>query len=327
VTPPLTREQVASLTSRLKRLNDPADGEAVLSLVRLLHEVGRRDLPLGRVFEGHVDALQIVMRYGSAAQAERIAGIARAGGVLGVWNADRTGDPTRLEDGRLTGAKAFASGAGLLSHALVTIDEAGGRQLLIIDLEQHLPELDTGWWRVSGMQRSETHVARWRGVGVDDAMRIGEPGDYVREPWFSGGAIRFAAVQAGGIAAVVDRTRDHLVAQQRDGDPHQRARLADLYCAAQSAADAVARAARHWSPEDVPRTLAYVAAARAAVYSAGETVLTLAQAAVGVQAMFVDHPLSEVLTDLSTYLRQPAPDLQRDRTGEAVAAGLLRPYL
>jgi alkylation response protein AidB-like acyl-CoA dehydrogenase len=210
---------------------------------------------------------------------------------------------------------------------LVTVDVEGARQLLLLDLQQTPPEFDTRWWRVSGMQRSETHRARWQNVAVDADICIGKPGDYVREPWFSGGAIRFAAVQAGAIAAVVDHTRDHLVAQQRDSDPHQRARLADLYRAAQSAADAVAQAAEHWSLTDVAATLAHVSAARAAVYAAGETVLTIAQAAIGVQAMFVEHPVNAVLTDLSTYLRQPGPDAQRDRVGEAVASGLLRPCL
>ena len=177
------------------------------------------------------------------------------------------------------------------------------------------------------MQRSETHLVTWAEESLPSDAVVGAPGDYVREPWFSGGAIRFAAVQAGGVAAVVDGVRDHLKAQRRDGDPHQRARLAELYTVAQSAADAVARAAAHWSADEVPRTLANVAAARVAVYVAGERVLSLAPAAVGVQAMFLNHPLSAVLADLSTYLRQPGPDAQRDRLGEAVSSGLVSPVL
>ena len=55
--------------------------------------------------------------------------------------------------------------------------------------------------------------------------------------------------------------------------------------------------------------------------------ITLAQAAIGVQAMFVDHPLSAMLADLNVYLRQPAPDAQRARLGAAVAAGLVSPSL
>lgn len=327
MTAPLTLASIAGLTPRLESLTDPTDARALLRLLRLLYDVGRSDVPLGRIFEGHVDALQIISRYGSAEQKQRAEAAARDGGAFGVWNADQSGEPLAYDQAFLTGAKAFASGAGLLTHALVTVDAAGTRQLLLLDLRQTPPELDTSWWRVSGMQRSETHLARWRQVAVSEDVRIGKPGDYVREPWFSGGAIRFAAVQAGAIAAVVDHTRDHLVAQGRDGDPHQRTRLADLYRAAQSAAGAVAQAAEHWSLTDVSATLAYVSAARVAVYAAGESVLTIAQAAIGVQAMFIDHPVNAALTDLATYLRQPGPDVQRDRVGEAVASGLLRPCL
>ncbi|SOB88266.1 hypothetical protein SAMN06297144_3414 [Sphingomonas guangdongensis] len=324
---PLTRGDVAALTARLSRLDDPSDNAALLALLRVLYDVGRRDLPLGRLFEGHVDALQIIARYGTEQQRAGVEAAAFDGAAFGVWNADRPGEPTQLRNGRLHGSKAFASGAGVLSHALISVDADGGRQLLLIDLAATPPTIDRTWWRVTGMQRSETHLVSWNDQALPAEAVIGAPGDYVREPWFSGGAIRFAAVQAGGIAAVVNGVRDHLTAQDRAGDPHQRARLAELYLAAQSAADAVARAAAGWSTRDVPRTLALVAAARAAVYAAGERVLALAPAAVGVQAMFIDHPLSGQLTDLSTYLRQPAPDLQRDRLGEAVASALVAPEL
>jgi hypothetical protein len=323
MTSPVTRAQLAALTADLPSVSDPKDSDAHLALLRLLYAVGRRDLPLGRVFEGHVDALQIVTRYGTPPQRAAAQHAARRGAAFGVWNADLPGEPLTLAADRLSGGKAFASGAGLLSHALVSVDAVGGRQLLLLDLARTPPAIDRSWWRVTGMQRSETHIVRWGDAPIGPEAPIGLPGDYVREPFFGGGAIRFAAVQAGGIAGVVDAVREHLVTQRRDQDPIQRGRLADLYGAAQAAADAVTRAARGWSPDDIPFTLALVAAARTAVYSAGETVLTLAQAAVGLQAMFVDHPLATLLTDLAVYLRQPAPDLQRDRAGEAVAGGLL----
>lgn len=323
----IERSTIAALTADLPTLGDPESPDALLTLLRTLYAVGCRDLPLGRLFEGHVDALQIVARYGTLEQRARAEQAARGGGAFGVWNADQPGDPLRFDVDRLTGAKAFASGAGILSHAIVSVDAPGGRQLILLDLAEAPAAIDRGWWRVTGMQRSETHVVRWQDQPLPSDALIGAPGDYVREPWFSGGAIRFAAVQAGGVAALADRTRDHLVAQRRDGDPHQRVRLAGLYRAAQSAADAVARAARLWSADDMPQTLAHVAAARVAVYAAGEEALTLAQAAAGVQAMFVDHPLAAMLSDLAVYLRQPGPDAQRDRVGAAVAAGLLRPEL
>ncbi|MFV0624385.1 acyl-CoA dehydrogenase [Sphingomonas sp. ac-8] len=327
MTATIERADIAALTGQLAQFDDPRDDAARLALLRTLYAVGRHDLPLGRVFEGHVDALQIVSRYGTSAQRTAAHAAAREGAVFGVWNADDPEAPATLADLRLSGGKAFASGAGIVTHALVSVDAKGGRQLLLVDLAGAPPAIDRSWWRVTGMQRSETHRVRWDAAPLPPAAAIGAPGDYVREPWFSGGALRFAAVQAGGIAAVVDQVRDHLVAAGRADDPHQAVRLADLFLAAQGAADAVAAAAHGWQDDAVERTLAGVAAARVAVYQAGERVLMLAQAAVGVQAMFLDHPLAATLADLAVYLRQPGPDAQRTRTGAAVAAGLLTPTL
>jgi hypothetical protein len=324
---PLDRTAIAALTGKLTTFADPDGPAALLDLLRLLYAVGRSDLPLARLFEGHVDALQIVSRLGTSIQVAASQEAARRGAAFGVWNADLPGNPLLWQNGALQGGKAFASGAGVLSHALVSVDGEGGRQLLLIDLDQAEPAIDRSWWQVTGMQRSETHVVRWSGQPLSTGAIVGAAGDYVREPWFSGGAIRFAAVQAGGIAAVVDQARDHLVAQERAADPIQCARLAELFLAAQGAADAVAAAAGHWNEHDVAGTLAHVAAARVAVYEAGERVLTLAQAAVGVQAMFREHPLATSLSDLAVYLRQPGPDAQRARVGRAVADKLLSPTL
>ena len=186
--------------------------------------------------------------------------------------------------------------------------------------------IDSSFWSVVGMQRSATHIVRWNGAAIEPGDLIGAPGDYLREPWFSGGALRFAAVQAGGIAALVDRTRDHLVAAGRAADPHQAGRLAALYGVAEAAAGAIRTATERWFG-DADARLQLVAAARAAVYQAGDRALMLAQEAVGVQALFVDHPLSATITDLSMYLRQPGPDAQRMVVGAAVADGILRPAL
>ena len=318
---------IARLQALLPGLSDPASPEELIALLRILHAVGRRDLPLGRLFEGHVDALQIVSRYAGEATAQAALENARRGGTFGVWNAELVGEPLRLERGRLSGGKSFASGAGLLSHALVAADSSEGRQLILIDLGRAPPEIDRNWWKTVGMQRSQTHVVRWADVPIDEADLVGRPDDYVREPWFSGGALRFVAVQAGGIAALFDQVRDHLVKAGRAGDPLQAARLADLFNIAELAGAAVRGAARRWFRETDALRLARVAAARVQIGDLGERALGVAQQAVGVQGLFEAHPLAAAVTDLMVYLRQPAPDAQRLRVGQAVAEKLLVPGL
>ncbi|QNE32139.1 acyl-CoA dehydrogenase [Sphingomonas sp. NBWT7] len=306
---------------------DPGDAAAYLTLLRPLYAAGRRDLPLGRLLEGHVDAVQIVQRYGDVGQQAALAAALAGGAMLGVWNAALPGVPLMLDGGRLEGGKSYASGAGVLSHALVTADTPAGQQLLLLDLASVVPAIERDWWRVTGMQRSETHQARWRGAAVPDDALIGAPGCYATEPHFSGGALRFVAVHAGGIAALFDHTRDHLVAAARADDPFQAARLAELFALAAGAAATVRDTACGWFEDEGEARLARVAAARLAVTEAAERAIILAQQAVGLLGQFLAHPLAATLADLSVYVRQPAPDAQRLRVGRAVRDGLLSPDL
>ncbi|MFN3777131.1 acyl-CoA dehydrogenase [Sphingomonas parapaucimobilis] len=309
---------------------DPQTADELIALLARLYGIGRRDLPLARLVEGHVDAAQIVRRYGSAAQVDVLGRALARGATLGVWNAGWQGEALRLDDGRLSGGKSYASGAGVLSHALVTADTSDGVQLLLLDLSRIPPAVDSDWWRVIGMQRSETHRVRWDHAPVTDADRIGRPGCYTREPFFSGGALRFVAVHAGGVAGICDLSRDHLVAAGRADDPFQAARLAELFALADGAAAIVRRTARLWFEDaeggDEPR-LARVAAARLAVADAAERAMVVAREAVGLASQFHSHPLSAMLSDLAVYLRQPAPDAQRLRVGRGVLQGLLVPAL
>lgn len=318
---------ITQAQAELASFADPSDATALQQLLRMLYALGRRDLPLGRLFEGHVDALQIIARYAAPDLADAAVAAARQGATFGVWNAGLPGEPLRLAEDALFGGKSYASGAGILSHVLVTADTDAGPQLLLLDLARVPPRIDAEWWEVIGMARSQTHIVRWDGAPVDAAARIGAPQDYIREPWFSGGALRFVAVHAGGVAALFDQVRDHLNATGRAADPHQRARLADLFGLADLAASAVRVTATAWFAEPDATRLPRVAAARLQVADLAQRAILLAQEAVGLQGLFHAHPLSATLTDLMVYLRQPAPDAQRAKVGAAAAAGDLGPKL
>lgn len=318
------RSALAALHDLLPVRGDPATPADLLTLLRFLYGIARRDLPLARLFEGHVDALQIIARYADADTAHDAAASAARGGAFGVWNAALPDEPLRVADGRLSGGKRYASGAGLLSHALAGADTPEGNRLVLIDLDASQPNIDRNWWKVVGMQRSQTHVVRWERADPASFRFVGNPGDYAREPFFSGGALRFVACHAGGVAALFDHVRDHLAATGRADDPHQAGRLADLYLNAQAAAAAVGAAAATWG---TPGYVDHVAAARVAVTDCAERAMAAAQQAVGLGGMFVGHPLSATLTDLMVYLRQPMPDAQRMRVGAAAAGGVLVPEL
>ena len=98
---------------------------ATLPLLRVLQHVGRGNLAVGRVYEGHLNALLLIQQLGSAAQVARYAADARAGHLFGVWNTEDPAEGVHLEalpNGRyhLRGTKTFASGAGHVSRPLIT---------------------------------------------------------------------------------------------------------------------------------------------------------------------------------------------------------------
>ncbi len=284
-------------------------------LAAVLRLLGYGSLALGRIYEGHVNALQLVACYGAPGQRERLFSDARDGHLFGVWNTEPPEGGLALQDGAdsmsLTGVKTFASGAGYVTRALVTTRGPGGSGtlMLVVPLETGT-RADLSAWRAHGMRASATGTLDFSGVVVTAEDVLGEPDDYFRQPDFSGGAWRFAAVQLGGIESVFDAWRGHLAATGRGGDPHQLARLGEGAIAVEGARLWVERAAGTASDAALPpeRVVALVNLARLAVERAGLDVLQLAQRSVGLQGFLRPHPLERLSRDLATYLRQPGPD-------------------
>jgi alkylation response protein AidB-like acyl-CoA dehydrogenase len=285
------------------------------TLATVLRLVGYGSLALGRVYEGHVNALDLVARYGRPDQRDRLFADARAGHLFGVWNTEPPGGGLVLTAGRrglrLGGVKTFASGAGHVTRALVTARREGeaGTLILVVPLERGT-RADLSAWQAQGMRASATGTVDFTDLPVGAEAVLGSPDDYQRQPVFSGGAWRFAAVQLGGIEAVFDAWRAHLTRLGRGEDPHQLARLGEGALALEGARNWVTRgAATVWDaalPAD--RVVACINLVRLAVERAGLDVLQLAQRSVGLQGFLRGHPLERLSRDLATYLRQPGPD-------------------
>ncbi|GAB6845731.1 alkylation response protein AidB-like acyl-CoA dehydrogenase [Methylorubrum rhodinum] len=288
-----------------------SEPEQVGALRRLLTETGRDSLPVGRLFEGHVNALALVLRYADPGTREALARDARDGHLFGVWNTEPKENGLTLDAvGRLHGAKSFASGAGFVTRPLVTARMPDGRSLMLVMRLKAGERADLGEWRVHGMRATATGTVDFSGLSLSDGAVIGAPDDYSRQPFFFAGAWRFLAVQLGGMEAVVEIFRTHMRDTGRGGDPHQQARFGRSLIALESCRLLVARAAEVAAAEALApeRVVACVNLARAAIDQAGLDVLTLAQRSVGLAGFLDDHPLEAQMRDLATYLRQPAPD-------------------
>ena len=295
------------------------------ALLRVLAAVGRGDLSVGRIFEGHVNALTLIAGHGSPDQRRALRGVAEAGGLFGVWNTDDPGDPLRIEGGRLVGRKTFASGVDGLAQAIVTVEEGAGRQMLVVPVGGL--GVDRGWWRPLGMRASGSHVADFTGLRLRPEWRLGGPGDYIAQPWFSAGAIRFLAVHVGGMHAVLDLAAAHLGRTGRSDNPHQALRLARMGGAVETGYLWLARVAELWAaaaggdPAAGRRLLAAANGARLVVEAAALSVLEEAERAIGAAGFIAPHPFERLVRDLRTYLRQPNPDGAATAFGAAVAAG------
>ncbi|UIJ73127.1 acyl-CoA dehydrogenase family protein [Aurantimonas sp. HBX-1] len=313
-------------------LGDPPIGPGETgSLLRLLAGVGRGDLSTGRIFEGHVNALILIDQHGTAIQRREWFAEARAGRLFGVWNTDMPAAPLRLEGGVLAGGKNFASGVDGLSRAIVTVPEEAGRLMLMVPLDG-LP-VDRSWWKPLGMRASGSHLVDFAGVTPEPGWFLGEPGAYVAEPWFGGGAIRFAAVHVGGMHAVFDVALDHLRRTGRAEDPYQAHRIARMGIAVETGYAWLDRAAEAWDAAVVAggegppaaRLTATANATRSAVEAAAMSVLEEAERAVGAAGFIAPHRLERLVRDLRTYLRQPNPDGALRSAGLAMARGEWRP--
>jgi alkylation response protein AidB-like acyl-CoA dehydrogenase len=295
-------------------------GEAAAVLLTILSTLGSGSLPLGRLYEGHVNAIALAGRYGDLWQLARMAAEAHGGELFGVWAADDATGLRLCREGserRLRGQKILCSGASFIERPLVTARDDEGRTWMLTPKLKRGERADLSTWTAQGMRASATGVVNFDGVAVSDDDIVGESDDYHRQPAFSGGAWRFAAVQVGGMQALFDELRRHLVNTGRGEDPHQSARFGQATMALETAALWVERAAIVAETGEHPAdsVVAYVNLARSAVEREALRLMELVHRSVGLAAYMRPNPIELISRDLATYLRQPGPD--RALTGAA----------
>ena len=303
----------APLPCNLGGLGLGTESDGALALADVLRLIGCGSQSVGRLYEAHVNVVRLLARYGSAAQLHGVAALALSGQMFGLWVTDAPDAPAHLVDtGVLHGAKAPCSGAGYLTHALITARMSDGGTRMAMVGPVPAANADRSGWGVQGMRAACNGRVVLEGIPV--SMLIGADGDYLRQPDFSAGAWRGSAVALGGLETLVAKMRAALVARERAADPHQRARIGESLIALETARMWVWRAALLGESEggdaaDIANT---VNLARIAVENAGLDILRLAQRSLGLAAFRAGTLIELLLRDLATYLRQPAPDITLD---------------
>lgn len=295
-----------------------------------LRTLGRANLSVTRLFEGHMNAVKLAFLYGEAGLREALAGRVRDGLLLGVWGADDPAAPLRIErdgEGRilLSGAKRFASGLGLVGEALVTAATDEGPQMVLVPADED-ERSDLAPWRMRGMRASNSGRYDFTGIVVDGSRAVGRPGDYLAEPHFEGGVWRYAAAHCGAAEALWEAMVDHLVERGRASDPHQQRRIAQAAIAIETARLWLSRAACEVEAPRAPAGKAMLALlAREATEESCRAVIDCVQRALGMAAHEQGTRIERTIRDLEVFLCQAAPDAKRARVAARLVETGARP--
>ncbi|HEY2770454.1 MAG TPA: acyl-CoA dehydrogenase family protein [Solirubrobacteraceae bacterium] len=304
-----------------------------LEELTLVRRVARADSSVGRIFDGHLNAVErLAVQAPDDVRARELAAI-RAGKLrAGVWGGDPVpgeGPPAAIvqaaEGEVLRGVKTFCSGAGGLHRALILArDPEGGPPVAVwIDLtDQRRIEIDESWYRSRGLRASVSHRVVFHDAPI--LARFGGPGALADQPWFGRDAIRTAASWAGMADTAAESALDAL-AERPDPRPLEglaagrimtSRRAIEMWL--EAAARAMDEATGAGAGEESAATLATISVqARVAMTAECTTLLDAAARACGSRPFATGQALDRARRDLEVFLLQHRLDPILARVGAA----------
>jgi alkylation response protein AidB-like acyl-CoA dehydrogenase len=293
----------------------------------LVRRVAAADGSVGRIFDGHLNAVERVIAQGPADVRDRELGAVVAGELwAGVWGGDPApgeGPPAAVvatSGGEaLRGVKTFCSGAGGLQRALVLArDPDGGPPVSAwVDLtDEQRVEVDETWYRSRGLVASVSHRVLFHDAPV--IARLGPPGAISAQPWFARDALRTAASWAGMADTAVRSALGDLSA--RPGAGELEALAAGRILTAHGTIDVWLEAAARAMDADAADLPAIALHGRAAIADACRTLLDEAARACGSRPFARAGDLDRARRDLEVFLLQHRLDPLLARAGAAALA-------
>ena len=303
--------------------------DATMAAFEALRMLGRANLSVARLFEGHMNAVKLVQLYAGPDLLLETWELVERGGLLGVWGADAVGNPltaaVQNDPFTLSGAKRFASGLGLVQRAVVTVPADDGVQLLLVPVDEP-DRSDRHGWSMSGMRATQSGTYDFTGIILAARNRLGRPGDYFIEPFFEGGIWRYCAAHLGGAEALYYELRAALVASNRAGDPHQESRLETAAIARETDRLWIMRSAAGVEAAGAtPPAATLSLLAREVTETSCRTVLDQVERALGMAAFIEGSTVERMRRDLALFLCQAAPDAKRSRAAKALVAQAILP--
>ena len=285
-------------------------GETSLRHQRLV-EIGRQNLDVARLAEGHVDAVAILHEAGR---------VVRPGTMYGVWASEIPGRSLRLSgDGRswsVSGVKMFCTGSTVIDRALLTVTEPEPRLVEIEELRARRNDIEfdgESEWRTDAFASTHTATASFHGLRICSADFVGELGWYLSRAGFWHGAHGPAACWAGGALGLLDWAQTHTC----NDNPHSLAHLGAMGAIGWELRSVLETAGREIDadPDNVEAAMRRALMVRHLVESACTEMLTRFGRALGPRPLAFDEAMATRCQELTLYIRQSHAECDLEKLG------------
>jgi alkylation response protein AidB-like acyl-CoA dehydrogenase len=277
-----------------------------------LAALGRTDLALARLAEGHTDALAIFAEAGRTPAPDAL---------YGVWAAKAGGTGAVIELGsaglRLSGTVRFCSGASMLDRALVAARGPAGSAgdwLVEIDLAVAGVHADPDSWPALGMDASDSLDVQFHDVLVTEDMIVGVDDWYLRRRGFALGSGGVAAVWLGGAMGAYDRVLA-VLRERGEPDEHQFAHVGALASALRGTDALLADTAHAVDTEPGLDLTGAIGLGKAEAERVARTIVDIAPRVTGPGPLCWDPTFAQHLADLAVYIRQHHAERDLARLG------------
>lgn len=294
----------------------PAGGDT-LQRWQCLAAVAGHDLGLCKLYEGHTDALAIMQELRAQSVPE--------GSIWGTWASEppQARVMVRREGDRavLSGRKAWCSGAGVVTHGLLTAwDDDGQQQLVAVPMDQpNLCVTDDGWHAVGMANTGSVEILLENAEG----WYVGPAGGYLSRPGFWLGGIGIAACWFGAARELARHLAQHCHARP---EPHALAHLGAVDRAL-GACIAVLRQAANAADQQPDGPFEHSARlCRAVAEETAETVISHVGRAMGAGPYCKDPHFARLIADLPVYLRQSHAERDLAALGQLLGAPTTRTW-
>lgn len=283
-----------------------------------LARIAGDDVCLAKLLEAHHDAAAILADLGSPAIGD--------GELWAVWASEPPDAVVRVHDiagrsCRISGTKAWCSGASLVTHALVTAVDGEQRVLVAVRLGDEGISTPHTQWDAVGMSRI---VSGHLSVESTPAQLIGGAGEYLSRPgfWHGGGGI--AACWFGAAVAIAETLRTH---RRVRTDTHAATHLGaiDIELSAAAAMLRETAEAIDRSPGDAHRTA--VIRLRSKIERVALEVIDRVGRALGPAPLCSDRAHAQRCADLAVFVRQSHAERDWESLGRDVHAEPRSPWL